>query len=220
MRLPNMATTVLLLGGVSSAKIDTTLPAILDRMHSVASDMIVLNSTLNNLHPNSLNGALVALQVAYTEIRINQNIADNIFALKSSTTRYNTSESLLLEAESERHVALIKSMLANMIAHKPAFESAVFFVGDLSKTIHSSMKKGRMQTRDFVDAAERRISTGNRIAEARTYGDWDEVIRVFRECGEGKICLPDFASVPKGWIRTFPEKIGEMFRFGAKVEKM
>jgi hypothetical protein len=173
----------------------SALYAILERMNIVTADMIAANNSINDLQANSAFTVAQILRIASLQRQINRDTNATIAQiLASPPLSREDSEKLIFESEFHDH--LIRSLLENIVRHKPAFETGVLYVGDLSRTMQSGLREGRGQVDKFARAAQGIVVDGLIIPEGQLLSAWDAAIAAFATCG-GTICLPDVSKYRK-----------------------
>ncbi|KAF1821919.1 uncharacterized protein K489DRAFT_228332 [Dissoconium aciculare CBS 342.82] len=194
----SIISTLLFVGAVARADSDrSALYTILERMNIVTADMIAANDSINNLQANSAFTVAQVLHIGSLQRRINRDTNATIAKILASPT-LSREDSEKLVFESEFHDYLIRSLLDNIVHHKPAFETAVLYVGDLSRTMQSGLREGRGQVDKFARAAQKIVVDEMVIPEDQLLGAWDVAIAAFETCG-GTICLSDVSKYRK-WV--------------------
>ena len=93
---------------------------------------------------------------------------------------------------------MIQSLLTNIVAHKPAFATAVFFVGDLSKTVEGDLENERTFSQDFGTALTAKLaepySDFAPLVTAQILDYFDAAIAKYQTCS-GILCLPDISGL-------------------------
>lgn len=87
---------------------------------------------------------------------------------------------------------MVKSLLSNIVAHKPAF-ATVAVVGDISHTVEQSLITQRERTRELGDAASSKLAEHYSgyapFVTNRFLGYFDHAIEKYHSCS-GVFCLP------------------------------
>lgn len=125
--------------------------AIINNVHRISSDIVALNDTLNTFKASDLLSLFTALKIQQQVGTLGDDLVVATNLTRQSSAFTQTQSGNIANAV----VALepqIKTLLANIVQHKPAFASALLLVGDLSKTVEADLKAQKKQTRMFSAA--------------------------------------------------------------------
>lgn len=168
--------------------------SIVSSISSINSSISTLNNTLNTFKPDAVLGLFTALQ-------IQQQTTDLGNAVMAGTNTAKSSANLTADESNAVAVAVvgleprIQSLLTNIVAHKPAFASAVLLVGDLSKTVQSDLQEQKAYTQSFGDAITAKLAQPYAgfapLITGQIAGYFDAALQKYATCS-GVLCLPSF----------------------------
>ena len=124
---------------------------------AINSSLVALNETLNTFTTYDPLGLVEALKV---ELQTSQTSNDLVAAARTAN------ESSAFTSEDSGNIAgnitslepTIISVLNNIVEHKPAFATAVLFIGDISQTVESNLEQQRELSREFADAVTAKLA--------------------------------------------------------------
>jgi hypothetical protein len=172
----------------------------LQAINAVGSGLTALNNTLNTFRLNDPVGLFEALKVQLETSQVsNSLISAARTANKSLPFTYD--ESAQIATAVVNLEPTIFSVLNNIVTHKPAFATAIFFVGDISLTVEHNLIQQRELSRAFSDALAQKLTEPFKGFAPLIAGQIDNAfataIAAYQSCS-GLLCLPpiDFKRRP------------------------
>lgn len=132
---------------------------------TIGNDLTTLNGTLNTFTTDDPLGLIEALEISSQTSTVSNDLiaaarTANNSAVFSSTESGNIASAVLsLEP-------VIFSTLNNIVTHKPAFATAILFVGDISQTVEQGLIQQRELSREFADALALKLASPYAAAAA------------------------------------------------------
>lgn len=149
----------------------------LQDISKIGTDLTTLNNTLNTFTTDDPIGLLVALQVS-TESSQAENDLTAAAGTANSSSPFNSTESGNIATAVLSLEPVIFSTLNNIVTHKPAFATAILFVGDISQTIEQSLIQQRELSREFANALAAKLSSGVAAAAGSVATDIDNGMQI------------------------------------------
>jgi hypothetical protein len=170
----------------------------LQAISTLSAGLVTLNGTLNKLKLNDPLGFLEALKVQQqTTAVINDLTACAQIANRSLP--FTKDESGAIAVAVVNLEPTIFSTLNNIVAHKPAFATAIFIVGDLTLTVENNLIQQRELSGEFSAALAAKLSEPYAGFAPLIAGQIDNAfataIEAYKSC-EGLICLPPISLPP------------------------
>ncbi|KAB8349432.1 hypothetical protein FH972_023459 [Carpinus fangiana] len=123
--------------------------AVIAGIKQLGADVVTLNKTLNTFKANDPLGLFTALKIQQQAGTISKGLTSTSKAANSSSPFTGEESGQIAEATVDLSPQ-IESLLKNIVRKKPAFATAVFLVGDLSKTVENLLKSQQQLTKGFV----------------------------------------------------------------------
>ena len=153
----------------------------------------------NVTQPDSILGFATALIIQGQTKQLGDDLQATTADVDASTP-FTADESNAVASAVLNLQPQIQSLLTNIVAHKPAFATAVFFVGDLSKTVQGDLEDQRAFAGDFGRAVQAKLASPYSdfapLITAQILGYFDDAISKYQTCS-GILCLPDISGIPK-----------------------
>jgi Hydrophobic surface binding protein A len=141
-------------------------------INKVGTDLTSLNGTLNAFTTNDPIGVIEALKVQLqTSTVSNDLVAATKTAQQSSNFTANDSGNIASAVLSL--LPVITGTLNNIVEHKPAFATAILFVGDISQTVEQNLMQQRQLSAQFATALAAKLSEPYSSASGLVAGQID-----------------------------------------------
>ena len=129
---------------------------LIDNISTINSSLISLNGTLNTFTTDDPVGLFEALKI---QTQTSQTSSDLVAAARTanSSSNFTETESNSIAAAILSLEPTIFTVLNNIVEHKPAFATAILFIGDISKTVESTLNQQRELSREFADAVAAKL---------------------------------------------------------------
>lgn len=129
----------------------------------IQTDLTALNNTLNGFSTDDILGILVALQVETQSSQVSDDLVAAARTANHSST-FNSTESGNIATTVLSLEPAIFSTLNNIVTHKPAFATAILFVGDISQTVEQNLIQQRELSRGFANALAAKLASPYNVA--------------------------------------------------------
>jgi hypothetical protein len=168
-------------------------------INTLSTGLVTLNGTLNKLKLNDPLGFLEALKVQQQTTAVINNLK-SAAQIANSSAPFTKDESGAIAVAVVNLEPVIFSTLNNVVAHKPAFATALFIVGDLTKTVENSLVQQRELSAAFSTSLASKLTEPYAgfapLIAAQIDNAFATAIAAYKNC-EGLICLPPI-SLPPG----------------------
>ena len=123
----------------------------LDAIRQVSSGLTALNDTLNTFTTNDPVGLFEALKVQLQTSQVSNQLMTAAQTAKNAAN-FTSDESGQIATAVVNLEPVIFSVLNNIVTHKPAFATAILFIGDISRTVEQNLVQQQQLSKQFSDA--------------------------------------------------------------------
>lgn len=130
---------------------------LIENIGAINSSLIALNNTLNTFTTYDPLGLVEALKV---QVETSQTSNDLVTAARTAneSSAFTSDDSGNIATSIVSLEPTITSVLNNIVEHKPAFATAILFIGDISQTVESNLEQQRELSREFADAVTAKLA--------------------------------------------------------------
>jgi len=129
----------------------------IQNINAIKTSLTTLNSTLNGFSTYDPLGVFEALKIQLQSSQVSNNLVAAAGTANESST-FTSDESGNIATAVLNLEPVIFSTLNNIVTHKPAFATAILFIGDISKTVEQNLIQQRELSREFANALAAKLA--------------------------------------------------------------